>query len=142
MLARTTVVWGLVSVITGAGIAATTQNPWRRSFGLQTAGWGVVDLAVAAAGSWLQDRRMQRMPDPYAAAAQEDERVKLRRVLLINVAADVGYVALGARLSRDTRPHLAGAGLAILLQGGFLLLHDSIHAVGAARSRDAGLSTD
>jgi hypothetical protein len=73
---------------------------------------------------------MRQLPDPYAAAAQEAERVKLRRVLLVNVAADVGYLALGAPLSRDSRPHVAGAGVAILLQGAFLLLHDSIHAVG------------
>jgi hypothetical protein len=140
MLARTTVVWGLVSVVAGSGLAATTRDTWRRSFGLQTAGWGAVDLGVAAAGSWLQDRRMRRMPAPYAAAAQEDERVKLRRVLLVNVAADVGYVALGARLSRDSRPDLAGAGVAILLQGGFLLLHDSIHAVGVRRAGAAGVT--
>ena len=135
MLARTTVVWGLVSVVAGSGLAATTRDTWRRSFGLQTAGWGAVDLGVAAVGSWLQDRRMRRMPAPYAAAAQEDERVKLRRVLLVNVAADVGYVALGARLGRHSRPHIAGAGVAILLQGAFLLLHDSIHAAGVRAAR-------
>jgi hypothetical protein len=128
--ARTTVVWGSVGVVAGTGLAATTRDPWRRAFGRQTAGWGAVDLGVAALGRWLQDRRMRQLPDPYAAAAQDAERVKLRRVLLVNVAADVGYVALGARLGRDSRPHVAGAGVAILLQGAFLLVHDSIHAAG------------
>jgi hypothetical protein len=133
-LARTTVAWGMASVVAGSGIAATTRDPWRRSYALQTAGWGAVDLGIAALGVRLQDRRMRRLPDPFATAAQEDERVKLRRVLLVNVAADVGYVALGARLARDSRPRLAGAGVAILLQGAFLLLHDSVHAVGARPS--------
>jgi hypothetical protein len=129
-LARTTVAWGSLSVVAGTGLAATTRDPWRRSFALQTAGWGAVDLGIAALGWWLQDRRMRQLPDPYAAAALEAERIKLRRVLLVNVAADVGYLALGARLGRDSRPHVAGAGVAILLQGAFLLLHDSIHAAG------------
>ena len=132
-LARTTVAWGLVSVLAGVGLAARTRDPWRRSFALQTAGWGAVDLGIAALSSRLQDRRMRRLPDPYAPAAQEAERVTLRRVLLVNAAADVGYVALGVGLARDARPRLAGAGVAIVMQGAFLLVHDSIHAAGARR---------
>ena len=132
-LARTTVAWGLVSVVAGLGLAARARDPWRRSFALQTAGWGAVDLGIAALGSRLQDRRMRRLPDAYAPAAQEAERVTLRRVLLVNAAADVGYVALGVGLARDARPRLAGAGVAIVLQGAFLLVHDSIHAAGARR---------
>jgi len=54
-------------------------------------------------------------------------------VLLVNAAADVGHVALGAALARDSRPRLAGAGVAIVMQGAFLLVHDSIHAAGARR---------
>lgn len=130
-LARTTVAWGAVSVVAGVGLAAKTQDPWRRSFGLQTAGWGAVDLGIAALGSRLQDRRMRRLPDAYAPAAQAAERATLRRVLLVNAAADVGYVALGVGLARDSRPRVAGAGAAIVVQGAFLLVHDSIHAAGA-----------
>lgn len=130
-LARTTVAWGLVSCVAGLGLAATTKDPWRRSCALQTAGWGAVDLGIAALSSRLQDRRMRKLPDAYAAQAQEAERVSLRRVLLVNAAADVGYVALGVGLARDSRPRVAGAGVAIVVQGAFLLVHDSIHAAGA-----------
>jgi hypothetical protein len=130
-LAQTTVAWGLVSVIAGVALAATTRDPWRRSFALQTAGWGAVDLGIAALSSRLQDRRMRKLPDAYAPAALEAERAKLRRVLLVNAGADVGYVALGVGLARDARPRVAGTGVAIVLQGAFLLVHDSIHAAGA-----------
>jgi hypothetical protein len=130
-LARTTVAWGLVSVIAGLGLAATTKDPRRRSFALQTVGWGAVDLGIAALSSRLQDRRMRQLPNANAPEAQEAERVTLRRVLLVNAAADVGYVALGVGLARDPRPRLAGAGVAIALQGAFLLVHDSLHAAGA-----------
>lgn len=131
-LARTTVVWGVVSAAVGLGVAATTRDPWWRSFGLQSAGWGGVDVAIAVVGSRLQHRRMRRLSDPDAPSPREAERVRLRRVLLVNAAADVGYVALGAVLTRDSRARVAGAGAAILVQGAFLLVHDSVHAAGAA----------
>lgn len=130
-LARTTVAWGLASVAAGLGVAASTRDPWRRSFGLQTMGWGAVDVGIAVVGTRLQDRRMQRLTDPYSSARQEEERRKLRKVLLVNTAADLGYVALGVKLAADPRARVAGAGLAIVIQGAFLMVHDSIHAAGA-----------
>jgi uncharacterized protein DUF6992 len=130
-LARTTVAWGSASTVAGLAVAAARRDSFWRSFGLQTAGWGAVDLAVAVVGRRLQERRMRNLPDPYAPEAQEHERQKLRKVLIVNVVADVGYVVLGAVLARHDRPEVAGSGVAIIVQGGFLLVHDSLHAVGA-----------
>jgi hypothetical protein len=129
-LARTTVVWGSASTLAGLALAAS-RDPYWRSFGWQTAGWGVVDLALALLGRRLQGRRMRNLPDPYAPEAQERERRTLRKVLLINVVADAGYVVLGAALVRQERPMVAGSGAAIIVQGAFLLVHDSVHAAGA-----------
>jgi hypothetical protein len=132
-LARTTVAWGMASVVAGLGLMAAAGTPWRRSFGLQTAGWGAVDLGIAAVGLRLHGRRMSRLPDPHAAQPQETERRKLWRILLVNAVADVGYVALGMKMARDSRSRVSGAGVAIVVQGAFLLLHDSFHAVGCAK---------
>lgn len=132
-LAHVTVGWGGVSMAAGLGFALR-RDPWWRAFGLQTAGWGAVDLGIAVLAGWLQDRRMRRSSDPYAPAALEAERVALRRVLLANAVADVGYVALGGVLARNARPRVAGAGVAVVVQGIFLLLHDSYHAWGARRA--------
>jgi hypothetical protein len=126
-LARSTVGWGGASMVAGLALALR-RNPWWRAFGLQTAGWGAVDLGIAVLAGRLQDRRMRRSPDPYAPVALEAERVALRRVLLVNAVADAGYVVLGAVLARDARPRVAGAGVAVMVQGAFLLLHDSHHA--------------
>jgi hypothetical protein len=49
-------------------------------------------------------------------------------VLLLNAGLDVGYLAAGAWLVRRTR--WRGDGLAVLVQGAFLLVLDS----GAARA--------
>lgn len=126
-LARATVVWGGASLAAGVALALR-REPWLRAFGLQTAGWGAVDLGIAGLAGWLQTRRMHRSGDPYAPAALERERVLLRRVLVANAVADAGYVALGLVLARSPRPEVAGAGVAVAVQGAFLLLHDSHHA--------------
>ena len=126
-LARVTVGWGGASVVGGL-VLALRRDSWWRAFGLQTAGWGAVDLGIAVLAGWLQDRRMRHSPDPYAPAALEAERVLLRRVLVINAVADLGYVVLGVVLTRSDRPRAAGAGVAVVVQGAFLLLHDSHHA--------------
>ena len=123
--------WGGLSLVTGLAGAGLSSDRWRRSFGLQTAGWGAVDLVIAVVAERLQDRRMSARPDAYAPLTQERERVTMRRILLVNAAADAGYVALGAVLARDPRPRVAGAGAAIVVQGAFLLAHDGFHAAGA-----------
>ena len=78
--------------------------------------WGVVDGAIAYVGS----RRR--------AAKGPTDRARLRRVLLVNAALDVGYLAAGAWLVRDGR--WRGDGAAVLVQGAFLLVLDSAAARG------------
>lgn len=134
-LARSTTAWGAASVVAGLGLAAARRGPWATAFGLQNAGWGAVDLAiVVVAGRW-KARRMARVADPYAADAVAAERRKLRRVLLLNVGLDAGYVAGGAALWRwrRGRPGPAGASAGIVVQGAFLLLHDAHHAFWSGR---------
>lgn len=127
VLARATTVWGVASVAAGLGLAAARRGPFATSFGLQNAGWGAVDLAIVVVARRLKARRMARVPDPYAPDVVAAESRTLRRVLLLNVGLDAGYVAGGAALWRG-RPAAAGAAAAIVLQGAFLLLHDAHHA--------------
>ena len=128
-LAHTTVWWGGTSVAVGLALAVR-RDPWWLAFGLQNAGWGVVDLGIVAALTLTQNRQLRRLADPYAPAELERRRRRLQTVLLINVAADAGYVLGGLALCRrrPERPAAAGAGAAIVVQGAFLLLHDGFHA--------------
>ncbi|GAA2540515.1 DUF6992 family protein [Pseudonocardia hydrocarbonoxydans] len=134
-LARSTSVWGVASVVAGLGLAAARRGPFATAFGWQNAGWGAVDLAVVVVAGRLKARRMARVPDPYAPDAIAAEGRKLRRVLLLNVALDAGYVAGGAALWRwrRGRPGPAGASAGIVVQGAFLLLHDAHHAYWSGR---------
>ncbi len=85
---------------------ARGRTGFARNFGRQTLAWGVVDAAIAGFG--------------FTRPAPEPAR--LRRVLLINTVADVGYIALGVMA---VRRGLRGDGEAVVVQGAFLLALDS-----------------
>jgi hypothetical protein len=99
------------------------------TFGRQTAMWGAVDALIAGAGTLSRSRRGELTQEQVDAEAR-----KLRTLLLINAAADVLYIAGGAHIAvragssgtsfRMTR----GDGLAILIQGAFLLALDTTYA--------------
>jgi hypothetical protein len=99
--------WALASVATGV-------LTYRRShgFGRQTAAWGAVDGVIACLGSRRRGRTSLQ---------------RLRTVLLVNAGLDVGYLAAGAWLVRDGR--WREDGLAVLVQGGFLLALDGTAAL-------------
>lgn len=131
-LARVTVVWCVLSTAAGLPLAAR-GDAWWRAFGRQQVGWAAVDAGVVVAAGALRKRRMRRAGNPYALTALRRERRGLRRVLLLNAAADVLYVAGGAWLWRANpdRPERAGAGAGIVVQGAFLAVHDTFHALRA-----------
>ena len=125
-------VWGVGSVVKGGVIALLGKRTGRRqwmTFGRQTAMWGVVDALIAGAGTLSRSRRGELTQEQVDAEAR-----KLRTLLLINAAADVVYIAGGAHIAvragregtsfRMTR----GDGLAILIQGAFLLALDATYA--------------
>ncbi len=124
--------WAAASLVSGAGIALkghrTGRAQWT-SFGRQTAMWGVVDAAIAGVGTI--SRRRRGALDIVAVRKQSKH---LRTILLINAAADIAYVTGGAVLAvrgrggRSTWRMGAGDGVAIVIQGAFLLALDTTYA--------------
>lgn len=125
-------IWAAGSVIKGGAIALMGKRTGRRqwlTFGRQTAMWGAVDALIAGAGALSRSRRGELTQEQVDAEAR-----KLRNLLLINAAADVVYIAGGAHIAyhagregtsfRMTR----GDGLAIVIQGAFLLALDATYA--------------
>lgn len=131
-LARVTVGWCVLSSAVGLPLA-TRGGAWWRAFGRQQVGWAAVDGGVVVVAELLRRRRMRKARNPYAPAALQHERRVLRRVLAVNAAADAAYVAGGAWLWRSSpdRPERAGAGAGIVVQGAFLCVHDTFHALRA-----------
>ncbi|WP_405374542.1 MULTISPECIES: DUF6992 family protein [unclassified Microbacterium] len=120
-LVRGLTAWGSASVALGGILALTGRSSAARTFGQQSAMWGAVDLGLAALAA--PTRR------PVAARV-------LRRILLVNVALDVGYVAAGGHLAartpslggRLTRDQARGHGLAVVIQGIALFVIDLTNA--------------
>ena len=128
-------VWAAGSVIKGTAIALigrrTGRKQWVR-FGRQTAMWGAVDALIAGAGALSRSRRGELTQEQV-----DFEATKLRVMLLLNAAADVVYIAGGAHIAfhaksgppeRTSFRMGRGDGLAILIQGAFLLALDATYA--------------
>lgn len=125
--------WAAGSVALGSALAIAGRLQGREQverFGRQTLAWGAVDGIIAGVGVLSRRRR-----GVLSAADVADKSRNLRNLLLANAAADVAYLVAGSaiwlrgRTGRTTVRLDAGDGLAIVIQGGFLLVLDSIHAV-------------
>ena len=116
----TLAVWSVGSII-GGGIQLLSPNPFVRAFGIQNLVWGSIDGGIAYYGYKTLGSTDWSVADKHA------ERIKFRKILLINALLDIGYLGLGFALysARNTKWHGHGAG--IMLQGGFLLLFDGIN---------------
>lgn len=124
--------WSALSLLAGA-ILQVPAAPFWRAFGQQAMGWGAIDAAIALFGR----RGLNKKLAPgYAAEKQESDVRMLRRVLWVNAALDVLYIAGGLNLMRArgrTDARMRGHGAGIVVQGSFLLLFDLVHALLAGR---------
>lgn len=126
--------WGGASVLAGSLLLAwlawrRVPSPLLRHFGIQTAAWGAVDLAICA---WAQRGLTLRDFDGQAA---------LVNFLWLNVGLDAGYVGVGLTLALAAwqlgrRLGGVGAGIGIIVQGLALALLDLrlIAEIAAARA--------
>ncbi|OZD02491.1 hypothetical protein CH275_17660 [Rhodococcus sp. 06-235-1A] len=120
-LGRRLTMWGGGSVLAGTALAWQGSSSARRAFGLQTAGWGAIDLAIAGAG---------------ALSSKPPTAASLSRLLWINAGLDVLYIATGAHIAvrkprfgrRITADQALGHGTAVVVQGLALLVLDTTHA--------------
>jgi hypothetical protein len=99
--------WSAASLVGGGALWAAGPTPVARAFGRQTFAWGVINAAIAGVSA----RRPQ--PDPG----------RLRTILLVNCAADLGYMAVGAWVL--SKEKYRGDGAAVILQGAYLLAQDA-----------------
>jgi len=129
-LARRLLRWGALNVATGIALALHPAG-WWRGFGAQAAGWGVINAGIGLFG--LRGARSKAdQPQNHTRSKQREARRSLRKILLINSALDVGYIAGGLAVARTKGRESdiwRGSGWSIVVQGGFLLLFDLIHAL-------------
>lgn len=120
--------WAGGSVVVGVLLLAVAETAAWRAFGLQSSVWGAIDGAIALAGA-VALRRARARGEAGDPARAEGERRRLRRLLVVNAWLDVGYVAIGAAVwVWGTGEGATGHALGVLVQGGFLLAFDTVHA--------------
>jgi hypothetical protein len=144
LLARRLLAWSVASVLVGIALLVLADDFWR-GFGLQAALWGLIDAIIAlvalrsgrreaeraAAGAVVGGPREDPTAGDAGAAGDLDAARRIARILWINAALDVVYVAIGAILvivAGASDPFLAGNGWGVIVQGGFLLAFDVVHA--------------
>ena len=120
----------------GAALAAGSEpgSAWR-GFGVQSAGWGAVNVGIAAWGL------LRASPEPASTVAEalEDED-GWSHILLLNLGLNVGYAAVGTALvvvadhGVESGPEVRGHGASLIVQGLGLLALDGV-AWAASRGR-------
>ncbi|GIW34794.1 MAG: hypothetical protein KatS3mg072_2127 [Meiothermus sp.] len=112
-IAQQLMLWALVC-FAGAifGLWRTRHGYWR-PFWFMTGVWAWVNAAIAY-GGWL---------------GAEPNPASLRQLLWINAGLDTLYITVGLILNMRQEPMYKGFGLAIVLQGLFLLGFDVFHAL-------------
>ena len=118
--------WGGGSVLAGSALLAWMYTGRRSSallehFGIQTAAWGAVELAIGAMA------KASLVTRDLAAATRLD------RFLWLNIGLDAGYAFVGITLAAvgwtlGRRLGLVGAGIAVVIQGIALALLDLLLA--------------
>ena len=123
--------WGGANIVGGTGLAVAGRGVTSSAFGQQSAAWGTINLAIAGVGWWRSRRASVELP-------------RLRTILLLNAALDVGYLGAGAALVASGRgqddAHAAarrGHGAAVMVQGAALLALDVAFAAVATREMRA-----
>lgn len=140
-------IWGLTNVVAGGALLAMgspavspleAPPPALRGFGIQSIGWGGINLAIAGIGLITSSSDVDLTRE--AALAAEDDNAK---VLWVNVGLDVGYMMAGgvlvaagtsgAQPAVDWMAHGAG----VMTQGLGLLVLDVVAVLGSAGREEA-----
>lgn len=110
-----------------------------KGFASQMIGWGVVDLVIALLGLRGAARNAVRYASREISEAEHAaESRKFERILAVNAALDIGYIAGGVALARQPSKHRQGMGWGIIVQGLYLLIWDTILVILVRRKFNAG----
>jgi hypothetical protein len=117
--------WAALSFGAGLPMMLSTRE-WVRSFGGMTVAWAVINALIALFALRGVCHKASQNAD---APTQQGWMRQLVRLLWVNAALDVVYVLVGVGLILwdPANRMLHGFGLAVIVQGGFLLVFDAWH---------------
>jgi hypothetical protein len=106
------ITWSLPWIAAGVVGLWVVNDPYWKGFWGMNAAWGLINTGIAYAGL------LGAEPDPAG----------LRTTLFINAGLDVVYVVGGLYLLTRPEDTWRGSGVAVIIQGAFLLAFDLLHA--------------
>ncbi len=117
--------WAVGNMIWG-GIGAGQTSGEVKAFHQMNLYWNTVNLAIAGFGYWQATKEVPGN-DFWATM---DAQQSIEKILLVNAALDVGYLAGGLYLKerglRKGNDRLIGFGKSVILQGAFLMAFDAV----------------
>jgi hypothetical protein len=118
------------NIAVGAVGFALERDEQLRWLHLGNASWNAVNLGLAIAGLWAD---WNSDPSKFTAKESLEASSTQEKILLLNAGLDVAYLAMGAFLWQrgfgTADPRMVGFGQALLIQGGFLLVFDTVLAI-------------
>lgn len=123
--------WAGLNIILGVWLQQR-QNKFWRGVGMQSVSWGAINALIALVGNGVTQARRANIKNPNATEVVRKEHRNLLRILWVNTVLDVFYILGGVvlALTRGSRDRLMrGNGWGIVLQGGFLMVFDAVHAI-------------
>ena len=118
--------WAVANIGYGS-IATFNSTGEAKYFHQMNAIWNVVNLGIGIPGIIGAYKKQQ----PKSLLELNEYQHKLEKVYFINAGLDVAYIAAGGALrlagankNTDVRHRLQGYGNSLLMQGGYLLIHD------------------
>lgn len=128
LLTRRLFLWAGLSFFVGAGMIIL-GNPFWWAFGIQALAWGGINGVIA----WFGLGRVKKhLGQSSGLQSEEQEANKIRKLLWLNNALDVVYVAGGAAavyFLGGESVFWSGTGWGVILQGAFLFFFDLWHAL-------------
>ena len=128
ILSRRLVLWASLSILIGSVMALSGDRFWQ-SFGIQFLAWGVVDGVIG----WIGIHRKKNLLKKLTSFQDEEkEGDRIRKLLWVNAALDVVYVACGAAVIYflgSESIFWRGSGWGVIVQGSFLYVFDLLHAL-------------
>lgn len=117
--------WAVGNMVWG-GIGASQSSGEVKAFHQMNVYWNAVNLAIAGFGYY---QATKEIPGTDFWATMEAQQ-SIEKILLVNAALDVAYMAGGLYLKergmRKDNDRLIGFGKSVILQGAFLMAFDAV----------------
>jgi hypothetical protein len=123
--------WNVLNIIVGI-IASRQESLQTKGVASQAIGWGIINILIGVFGNMATERRIEKMPNPYAPSVVAKETDNIKRILLVNSALDIVYMFGGQQLAQTKgkrNPMMRGIGYGIILQGALLFVFDIVNAM-------------